>query len=318
MRAIYCARATPRDFARSKRSRFITLLHAPTKSCTNFACASELPYTSDRARSCAFEPKIRSARVAVHRTSPLLRSRPSNVLFASDTAFHAVFISSRLMKKSLVKLSGLLVKTPNLVCAKLAFSTRIPPTSTVSSGAVRVSSCAFSRSSTSGVSPGGKGTGPGDARIFRGLLHSSATGQHDQVRQRNSLTARLRAVELRLKFFQHLQHFLQLVGLIDLPIFLRGKTYARAVCTTTLIGPTIGGRRRPSGRDQLRNGESRGQDFLLQSSDIIVIHQGMIHRRDGVLPQEFFLGNFRPKVACARSHVAMRQLEPGAGESVGN
>jgi hypothetical protein len=43
LRAIYCARATPRDFARSKRSRFITLVHAPTKSCTNFWCASELP-----------------------------------------------------------------------------------------------------------------------------------------------------------------------------------------------------------------------------------------------------------------------------------
>jgi len=33
---------------RSKRSRFITLLHALTKSCTNFACPSDEAYTSPR------------------------------------------------------------------------------------------------------------------------------------------------------------------------------------------------------------------------------------------------------------------------------
>lgn len=31
------------DQAMSKRSRFITLVHAATKSCTNFFCASALP-----------------------------------------------------------------------------------------------------------------------------------------------------------------------------------------------------------------------------------------------------------------------------------
>jgi hypothetical protein len=35
--------AARQDHARSKRSRFITLAQAATKSCTNFACASELP-----------------------------------------------------------------------------------------------------------------------------------------------------------------------------------------------------------------------------------------------------------------------------------
>src|ERR1700722_14684169 len=136
---------------RSKRSRFITLVQAATKSWTNFLCASELPYTSERARSCALEPKIRSARVAVQRTSPDLRSRPSKVSFLSDVAFHAVRISSRLTKKSLVKASGFLVKTPNLVWPWLVFNTRRPPINTVSSGAVSVRSCALSSSSTSAV-----------------------------------------------------------------------------------------------------------------------------------------------------------------------
>src|ERR1700722_8120412 len=84
--------AAVRGAARSKRSRFITLVQAATKSWTNFLCASELPYTSERARSWAFEPKIRSARVAVQRTSPDLRSRPSNLSCASEVAFHAVRI----------------------------------------------------------------------------------------------------------------------------------------------------------------------------------------------------------------------------------
>ena len=56
------------DHARSKRSRFITLFHAATKSWTNFSCASEPPYTSDSARSTECEPKTRSARVPVHLT----------------------------------------------------------------------------------------------------------------------------------------------------------------------------------------------------------------------------------------------------------
>src|SRR3990167_1431634 len=63
---------------RSKRSRFITFVHALTKSCTNTACASLLPYTSARARNTEFEPNTRSATVPVHLGVPLLRSTPSN------------------------------------------------------------------------------------------------------------------------------------------------------------------------------------------------------------------------------------------------
>ena len=51
-------------------------------------------------------PKIRSTHVAVHFSSPVLRSRPSNTSRASDTAFHVVPMSSRFMKKPLVRASG--------------------------------------------------------------------------------------------------------------------------------------------------------------------------------------------------------------------
>ena len=63
--------------ARSKRSPFITLVHAATKSFANFSLESAHPYTSAKARKCECEPKIRSTRVPVHLTSFVFRSRPS-------------------------------------------------------------------------------------------------------------------------------------------------------------------------------------------------------------------------------------------------
>ena len=108
-----------------------------------------------------------------------------------------------------------------------------------------------------------------------------------------------------------------MLGLIDLPVLLWGQADARAVCAAALVGPTVAGRRGPGGRDELRDGQPGGKNFLFQGRDILVIHQFMIYRRDGVLPKQFFLGNLRAKVACARSHVAMRQLEPGPREGIG-
>ncbi len=85
----------------------------------------------------------------VHLSSPVARSRPSNTSSSSAVGFHAVPMSSRFTKKSLVSVSGRSVKTPCWDCPKLAFRTRMPPTSTVISGAVSVSSCARSTSSSS-------------------------------------------------------------------------------------------------------------------------------------------------------------------------
>ena len=72
-----------------------------------------------QARSWEFEPKIRSTRVPVHFSLPVLRSRPSNTSASFETAFHSVLMSSRFTKKSLVSASGCLVKTPCCVPPKL-------------------------------------------------------------------------------------------------------------------------------------------------------------------------------------------------------
>ncbi len=135
----------------SKRSRFITLFHAATKSCKNFSWESWQPYTSAMARSWEFAPKMRSTRLPVHFNSPVARSRPSNTSASSEVAFHVVRMSSRFTKKSLVSASGRLVNTPCWDCPKLAFKTRMPPTRTVISGAVSVKSCARSTNSSSAV-----------------------------------------------------------------------------------------------------------------------------------------------------------------------
>ena len=50
----------------------------------------------------------------VHSSSFVPASRASNSSLVSDVAFHAVRMSSRLTKKSLVSVSGRLVKTPCL------------------------------------------------------------------------------------------------------------------------------------------------------------------------------------------------------------
>ena len=89
----------------------------------------------------------------VQRTSPVARSRPSNVSASSDVAVHSVPMSSRLTKKSLVSVPGASVNTPTVDSPALAPRTRRPPTSTVISGAVRVSRYALSTQQVLGRQP---------------------------------------------------------------------------------------------------------------------------------------------------------------------
>ena len=63
--------------------------------------------------------------------------------------------------------------------------------------------------------------------------------------------------------------------------------------------------------------QARGQHLALEGGDVLLVDQLVIDRRDGVLPDRLFLGHLRPEVAGARAHVAVRQLEPGAREGIG-
>src|SRR5690606_42108808 len=105
---------------------FITLFHAAIKSRMNFSSPSLQAYTSASALSSELLPKMRSTRVPVHLTSPVLRSRPSKTFCDSDVADQTVPMSSRFTKKSLLSVSGRFVNTPCFEPSQLVFSTRIP------------------------------------------------------------------------------------------------------------------------------------------------------------------------------------------------
>ena len=57
--------------------------------------------------------------------------------------------------------------------------------------------------------------------------------------------------------------------------------------------------------------------LLLSAAMSCCVDQLVIDRGDRVLPDELFGRNLRAEVARARAHVAVGQLEPGAGEGVG-
>ena len=117
--------------------------------------------------------------------------------------------------------------------------------------------------------------------------------------------------------FERLQHLRELRRLIDLPVLLRRKANTRAIRAAALVGAAERGRRGPGRRHELRDRQPRSQHLGLERGDVLVVDQRVIDRRNRVLPDELFARHFRAEVTRARTHVAVRQLEPGAGERVG-
>jgi len=95
---------------------------------------------------------------------------------------------------------------------------------------------------------------------------------------------RPRAVEFFLDLLQRRQDLRQFRGLVDLPVLLRGKSNPSPVRTATFVGATERGRRGPCGRDEFRDGKSRGQDFFLEVRDLLSANQIVFDRWYGVLP----------------------------------
>ena len=145
----------------------------------------------------------------------------------------------------------------------------MPPTSTVISGAVSVSSCARSTSSSSagrsmlvtevvaesvcGRFKHGKGFHvghllrrvgapgrEGNLHVVPGLLRRFLDGctpaQHNQISERDLLAAGLRAVEILLDFLERLQDLREFGWFVDFPILLRCEANASSVGTTPLVG----------------------------------------------------------------------------------
>src|SRR4029453_14823226 len=82
---------------------------------------------------------------------------------------------------------------------------------------------------------------------------------------------------------------------------------------TAIVGAAEAGRRRPRGRDQLRNAQPGVEDRRLERGDVVVVDQLVVDRGDRVLPQ-LRLGPPGTQVPRHRSHVAVQQLVPGLRE----
>ena len=119
----------------------------PRSHCTNFSLSPRMHRLPRGRAAASASRRSRSTRVPVHFSSPRLRGRAPRTRLRRPSRLPRVPMSSRLTKKSLVSVSGRLVKTPCWDCRQLASSTRRPPTRTVISGAVSVNSCARSTSS---------------------------------------------------------------------------------------------------------------------------------------------------------------------------
>ncbi len=106
--------------------------------------------------------------------------------------------------------------------------------------------------------------------------------------------------------------------LVDLPVLLRRKTDARPVGAAALVGAAEG--RRPTPRRSRPAGRcDRPEARILRLEGGDVLRRRSAHDRrpeSGSCQISVFCGTSRAEVARARAHVAMRQLEPGAGERV--
>ena len=119
--------------AKSNRSRFITLFQAATKSRIDFLrVGASVDFR--QGTKLGVRPEIRSTRVAVHLSSPVFRSRPQRVPPSPKPA-PTPYMSSKFTKKSLVSVSGRVVKTPcgshprwcsTRACRRSAPSSRAP------------------------------------------------------------------------------------------------------------------------------------------------------------------------------------------------
>lgn len=154
------------------------------------------------------------------------------------------------------------------------------------------------------------------AGVLRGLLDGRAAGQDDEISERD-LLAVAAGVEARLDGLQRGEGLAQPGLVVDLPVALRGQTDACAVGTPALVAATEGGGGGPGGGDEASWRHTGGEDLVLERGNVGRVDEWMVDGGDGVLPDQNLAGDLRAEVAGAGAHVPVGELEPGAGEGVG-
>ena len=229
---------------------------------------------------------MRSTRVPVHFSSPLLRSRPSNT-FSSAVDFHSVLMSRRFTKKSLVSVSGRCVKTP---CGDP------PPVVRAQDAQAADKNRHLRRGQRQQLRLV-------DQKLLRwhdvSGLEVVAEAVHERLevgegRHVGLLPRRVRAAgregngHCAVEGFLHAREGFknpgQLGGLVDVPILLRRETDARPVRPAALVGAPEGRRRSPGGPDELGDGKSRGEDPRLEIGDVLGVDQRVIDSGNRILP----------------------------------
>ena len=153
--------------------------------------------------------------------------------------------------------------------------------------------------------------------FLRGLFHSGASCENDQICGGDFHTTRGGGIKLGSDGFDFLKGLAEFPRFIDLPCVLRCQTKACPIGSATDIGTAEGGGRSPSRLNPLGEGKTRGEDFGFKCSNFLFADQLVIDGGNGVLPNQFLLGDFGSEVTDAGPHVAVGQFEPSAGEGVG-
>ena len=154
------------------------------------------------------------------------------------------------------------------------------------------------------------------ACILGSLFDARATGEDDEVGERDFLAAGLDSVEFSLDAFEGFEDLGELLGLVDFPIFLGSQADAAAIGSAALVRAAECGGRGPCSADEFGNRESGCEDFAFERGDIRCVDERMVHCGNRVLPDEFFGGDIRSEVARAWAHIAVRELEPSTGKGV--
>ena len=136
------------------------------------------------------------------------------------------------------------------------------------------------------------------------FLDTQVAGQHDHIGNTGSAGSG--------DGLQHTQHSRQTLGFVAGPILLRRQADARPIGTAAHVGAPESTRAIPGGGHAVGNAEATGPDLRLHRTDIVVGPP----RRHRILPDQILARHLGPEVARPGPHIAVRQLEPGAGKGV--
>jgi hypothetical protein len=203
----------------------------------------------------------------------------------------------------------LLGRTPAYSALRSCGSRR--PGSSTAKEATSVCSCVAS------VRPGGEGHRDRMAGLPSRPARPPRSRPARSGRPARPSCRRLRGVERLLDAFQRGQHLASCAGWLTFPVLLRRQADARAVGAAALVAAAEGGGRGPGGGDQFGDRQAGGEDLRLQRGDVL--------RRRSADGRRRAPGPARSASSCGtsgrgsgtRAHVAVGQLEPGAGEGVG-